>query len=302
MAECFTPYIVKHNGDEIPVPCNKCPNCVKRRISGWSFRLMEESRKSVTGHFITLTYDTDSVPITRNGFMGLKKRDLQLFFKRLRKAHAQSDNPLNAPIRYYACGEYGGRTNRPHYHIILFNARLELIQEAWSKDVKVQLTGKRGKPIKKWKMEKKYLGNVHYGFIAEASVGYTLKYMCKPGRIPMHNRDDRQPEFALMSKGLGASYLTDNMIEWHKSDINNRMYCNLADGKKIAMPRYFKNKIYDETERLLAGKHQLDKMLLQQAAAIRHYGLERYEQIKQNAKIAAYAKAQFDNQQNRNKV
>ncbi|QCS36950.1 replication initiation protein [Tortoise microvirus 32] len=180
MASCLTPYIVKHNGDEQPVPCGKCPACMKRRISGWSFRLMQEYKRCHSAHFITLTYDTKHVPITDKGFMALSKRDVQLFFKRLRKAHTKeqlSDNP----IKYYVAGEYGGRTNRPHYHIILFNAVLELIQPAWN------------------------LGSVHYGEVNEASVGYTLKYMCKPARIPLHANDDRQPEFSLMSKGLAAT-------------------------------------------------------------------------------------------------
>lgn len=36
------------------------------------------------------------------------------------------------------------------------------------------------------------------------------------------------------------------MVEWHKSDLCNRMYINVGDGKKAAMPRYFKDKIYSK--------------------------------------------------------
>lgn len=32
-------------------------------------------------------------------------------------------------------------------------------------------------------------------------------------------------------------------------DLDNRMYCALEEGKKIAMPRYYKDKIYDEHQR-----------------------------------------------------
>lgn len=190
--------------ESIAVPCGKCPQCVKRRVSGWSFRLMEESRVSSSCWFITLTYATTHVPITTNGFMALSKRDLQLFFKRLRKA-----NPGRG-LKYYAAGEYGGKTNRPHYHIILFNAALETIQPAW------------------------HLGQLHYGQVSEASVGYTLKYITKPSRIPMHQNDDRQPEFALMSKGLGASYLTYHTMWWHLDAraIWDRMYLTWRVEKK----------------------------------------------------------------------
>lgn len=112
--------------------------------------------------------------------MDLSKRDIQLFLKRLRKAH-ESHRGQMQPIKYYAVGEYGGITGRPHYHIILFNADIELIQDAWQN------------------------GQVHYGKVSGASVGYTLKYMTKPSRIPMHRNDDRTKEFSLMSKGLGKN-------------------------------------------------------------------------------------------------
>lgn len=198
MAECTSPYLVRNkvrtltnDQDTIPVPCGKCPNCINRRSSGWSFRLMEEDKKAVSSSFITLTYDSKFVPLTSNGFMGLRKRDLQLFFKRLRFAQDRYNKLYQAqgknvqPIKYYACGEYGGKTKRPHYHIILFNAKLELIQDAWI-DAK----------------SRTHLGQVHYGTVSGASVGYTLKYLQKRKRIPEHGRDDREKEFALMSKGL----------------------------------------------------------------------------------------------------
>lgn len=177
---CLTPFVVKDaNNCSVPVPCGKCPPCLARRVSGWSFRLMQERNHSLTANFITLTYDTKHVPITRNGFMSLSKRDLQLFFKRLRKISVRS-----VRIKYYAVGEYGGRSFRPHYHLILFNADIRLIQQAWSID---------GSPI----------GSVHYGNddgVCEKSVGYALKYMTKRARIPLHQNDDRLPEFSLMSK------------------------------------------------------------------------------------------------------
>lgn len=39
---------------------------------------------------------------------------LQKFFKRLRKKFGEG-------IRYFACGEYGSKNGRPHYHALLFN-------------------------------------------------------------------------------------------------------------------------------------------------------------------------------------
>lgn len=221
---CLTPFYVNTKTvKNVPVPCGKCPFCLKRRTSAWSFRLLQELKRSSSAHFITLTYDTKHVPIQPSGYMSLDKRDLQLFFKRLRKAHYVRQ--LSGSLRYYAVGEYGSHTMRPHYHMALFNSQLELIQPAWQK------------------------GNVHYGEVNVASIGYTLKYMCKPGKIPLHKNDDRVREFGVMSKGIGDNYVTAEMLAWHHADLTGRMYCNLKDGKKIAMPRYYKEKIYSEMER-----------------------------------------------------
>lgn len=239
MAACYNPYQLRDTSNGATfVPCGKCENCYARRVSAWSFRLMQEDKRAWSSFFITLTYDTKHVPLTKNGYMALSKRDVQLFYKRLRKLHYTTgvDAP---PIRYYTCGEYGGKTNRPHYHAIIFNASLELIEKAWTN------------------------GAVHYGELSAASVGYTLKYIAKPGRIPMHRNDDRIPEFALMSKGLGENYLTDAMIKWHRSAMNDRMYVNLKDGRKVSMARYYKQKIYTDEERKAVGIVSRARMLKQ---------------------------------------
>lgn len=61
------------------------------------------------------------------------------------------------------------------------------------------------------------------------------------------------------------------MQNWHKADLENRMYVNIDGGKKIAMPRYYKQKIYDETERKRAaffiGKNVVRKQLAEMRAA-----------------------------------
>lgn len=51
------------------------------------------------------------------------------------------------------------------------------------------------------------------------------------------------------------------MVQWHKNDLENRMYINVGDGKKAAMPRYFKEKIYNSTERVIVSVHQQQKII-----------------------------------------
>jgi hypothetical protein len=212
----------------MPFPCGKCPACIRRRVSGWAFRLNKQSEQSNSAHFVTLTYNDEHIKKTKNGFETLVKKDVQDFFKRLRKLTKQK-------ISYYAVGEYGDLGERPHYHIILFNANPKIVENAW-------------------KLNDITLGNVHFGDVGDASVGYTLKYISKDKKIPQFNGDDRQKEFALMSKGLGAGYLTENMVKWHtKGNIENKVYLPLKDGKKAAMPRYYKDKLYDKGQKFRIG-------------------------------------------------
>lgn len=259
----MTPFVVKKKltQDSVPVACGRCPACFARRVSAWSFRLMQEDKVSISSHFITLTYDTNNVPITNRGYMSLDFRDTQLFFKRLRKSPCNSDRK----IRYYLAGEYGGLTMRPHYHAIIYNSCLEAIQGAWG------------------------LGSVHYGTVEGASIGYCLKYMSKASRIPAHQNDDRIGEGSRVSKGIGLNYLSQSMVRWHLSDLNNRMYCNLEDGRKISMPRYYKQKIYTDVQKSQVAFHVGQEQAKKQAKAAQQGG-ENYEANKAKAIGAAFLK------------
>lgn len=248
--------------ETIPVPCGKCPACVARRVSSWSFRLMEETKISSSAHFLTLTYSTSTVPISPRGFMSCRKRDVQLFLKRLRKA-----NP-GVKLKYFCAAEYGGKTQRPHYHMLLFNADINTIDPAWN------------------------LGTIHYGQVSPASAGYTLKYMSKGQTVPTHKNDDRVPEFRLMSKRLGASYLSDNMVKWHKADLDNRMYCNLSGGQKISMPRYYKDKLYSEQERKRVAFFARIKMIADQNQREARGGILYFRNLSE-AHLAAFRRMRF---------
>lgn len=73
-------------------------------------RCMHEASLYDENSFVTLTYDGNHVPEDYS----LRKRDVQLFLKRLRKKKHEG-------IRYFGAGEYGETSGRPHYHLCLFN-------------------------------------------------------------------------------------------------------------------------------------------------------------------------------------
>jgi len=224
---CITPMYRREY--DVNVPCGRCPVCVKKRVSSWSVRLLKEAEVSTSALFVTLTYSTDHVPITKNGWMALDKTHLQSFFKRLRYYEK------GANIKYYAVGEYGTKTHRPHYHCILYNAGIEAVCKAWTQ------------------------GSVHVGQLTAASAGYTLKYISKEKKTSKPN-DDRPPIFNVMSKGLGRCYTEDlRNRKWHIASLADRYYIPAGNGVKAAMPRYFRERLYN-SEQFGYLKGELQKM------------------------------------------
>lgn len=143
---CIHPLYLPKTG--LTVPCGHCNFCLSNRRADWSFRLFQETKVSQSAHFLTLTYDDSTVPVGDDCY-SLCKRDLQLFTKKLRKENGSK-------LRYYAVGEYGTKTNRPHYHSIMFNLQprtVEALPNIWN------------------------LGMVHVGDVNEASIHYVTKYV-----------------------------------------------------------------------------------------------------------------------------
>ena len=288
---CLKPITLhRDTPDEQIVPCGKCPDCLAAKVAGWSFRLTQEEKKSSSAYFITLTYgdDNDTAPLSKNGFMEIRKRDLQLFFKRLRRLQERDPGSIrqgndgrftyisnDKPIKYFAVGEYGTRRQRPHYHVILFNANIKLIAKAWQQP--------DGKPI----------GSIYYGDVNGASIGYTLKYISNKPFKKKHKNDDRQKNFQLQSTGLGKNYLTPQMVQWHLSDLENRSYCQLADGRKVNLPRYYRDKIYEQSLKDIVRDAQLSRIERETLKAMQEQGDLYWHNKDQKAK-ERFRKAQLD--------
>jgi len=241
MARCLQPFQLKET--KIDLPCGKCLHCTQRRASGWGFRLMQEAKQTTDNYFITLTYNDTNIKRTPNGFMTLNKTDCQSWFKRIRKSL-----PKDIKFKYYLAGEYGEKHYRPHYHIILLGLPLTYLlspTDAYhaKNRPEMYLKGSYEFTIESWKF-----GHITIGNVEDASAMYTLKYISKKKRVGKHFRDDRQSEFSLMSKRIGANYINDKTKRWHKADKVKRLYVPIKGGHKIPMPRYYKQKLYSESE------------------------------------------------------
>lgn len=270
----------------INVPCGRCPPCLKKRRNHWSFRLYEELKISKTAYFITLTYEDKYLPLHPSGFYTLNKADVQKFIKRLRKAQNKIDKDFSSgysrsirnfrlsgkngsetrrstslkvrqKLRYYACGEYGEETDRPHYHIILFNLHPEL----------------KDKIPEIWSINGKSLGHVHVGTANVKTIAYTTKYVLKQSTI---KKEGRLSPFSLMSRkpAIGYSYVENNK-SYHQNLL--KMTVRSASGKEQSMPRHFKQEIFTKDQIKVISKRDLkvsDKEKLMLEEKLRKKGVD----------------------------
>lgn len=206
------------------VPCGRCAACLSNRRQEWTIRMSYELKEAKNADFITLTYTDENVPRNRCGAPVLNKPDVQKFLKRLR--HHEKGNK----IKYFICAEYGEQTFRPHYHAIIFNL------------------SKKGDELLKHLLEVWNKGLVHLGEVTPASIKYVTGYIVQQQKSTSHDGGELYVRpFALMSKGLGLSYVQKHK-DWHKADLS-RNYVVMEEGKKARLPRYFKEKIYSKAER-----------------------------------------------------
>lgn len=199
------------------VPCGKCAFCLTNRRAQWMFRIHHEMRvQEHPGWFLTLTYDEKHVP---RGTAGLTLRfyDVQLFIKRIRKAKYY--------VKYICVGEYGSETCRPHYHLLIWTDCPALVLQ------------------KEWKSSKdnSLFGTIHFGRLNMQSAMYTLKYIIQPKQ---KREDEKEPTRAQFSRGIGLGYLTTQVYDYHTMDYDNPEMFSYIDGRKVALPRYYKTKIF----------------------------------------------------------
>ena len=217
----------------VEVPCGKCVNCINRKAAQWGFRLMQEVKRSTSACFLTFTYDDQNLKFSENGYPTLYKKDYQDFVKRLRKKHTTSNKENR--IKYYAVGEYGDDTHRPHYHAIMFNLPKNYITNiAPLNDV--------------WQN-----GFIHFGNVKAESIRYVTGYMNKEATDYTYGiNDDRAKQFSIMSKNIGDNWLTPAMIDYYRS--RKSITIVKENGELMSMPRYYKQKIFNQLELNIINK------------------------------------------------
>jgi hypothetical protein len=193
MKRCLNPYAP---AEQVGVffGCGKCLPCKLQRRAEWSLRMLHEYTMSEHTCFITLTYDDRHLMrsaslITHAGT--LSKHHFQTFMKRLRRRMTRDGLP--GKVRFYACGEYGDLTLRPHYHAILFGVSVQYlkprINEIWHHGTRNDVS-----------------------VVTEGRIQYVAGYIDKKlfGEKGERAYRDVEPPFQLCSLGLGVSFALAN--------------------------------------------------------------------------------------------
>lgn len=222
--------------DKQKVPCGTCAGCRAEQARQWSVRIMHECQIRDHAWFLTLTYRDEEIP----QYGSLYPEDLREFFKAVRR-----DYPAGQ-VRYYACGEYGDRTQRPHYHAVLFG--VDFLD-------RVVLRNDGGSTVWRSSTLERYWphGLSEFGSVTPASAAYVAGYVRKKVTKKMdpdaYERVDAdtgelvqvEPEFSRMSlkPAIGRKWL-----EKYWQDVYPRDFV-VVDGYEAKPPRYY-DKVMDD--------------------------------------------------------
>ncbi|WNK12815.1 MAG: replication initiator protein [Microvirus sp.] len=219
------------------VPCGVCQSCRVARSRDWAIRCMHESQMHPVNTFATLTFSDEHLPKNYS----VDVRDVQLFMKRLRKK-------FSSKIRFLACGEYGDKFLRPHYHLLLFN-HIFTDQQFYKHTPQGDRLYTSEDLDTLWPFGQAILGDLTY-----QSAAYCARYVMK--KITGDRADEHyvrlhpitntlhvvKPEFQVSSTnpGLGSTWFDKFKDDAFPSDFL------IVDGKKHPVPKYYLKKLQQE--------------------------------------------------------
>lgn len=214
----------------IEIPCNQCIGCRLERSRQWAVRCMHESQLHEENSFITLTFDDKHLDPDGS----LQKVDFQKFMKRLRKNS-------NQKIRYFHCGEYGERNQRPHHHAILFGIDFPDKQLFSGTDAEHLLYTSEFL-TNTWGM-----GLCTIGAVTFDSAAYVARYIMKKQTgeqgVKEYEEKNRIPPYVTMSRKPGIAYDFYNKF---REDFYPDDYVTIRRDLKCLPPKFYDLKLEND--------------------------------------------------------
>lgn len=212
----------------LTLPCGRCIGCRLERSRQWAIRCMHEASLHEHNAFVTLTYNDEhlaTLPGADEGHPSLYPSHFTNFMKRLRHSRGPG-------VRFFHCGEYGDKTNRPHHHALLFNC-------SFPDKLPTTLPGNTNYRTyisadltQLWGHGHTYLSDVTF-----ESASYVARYSLK--KVYGEGADDwymgRRPEYLTMSRRPGIA--TDYFNKFYR-EIYMRDSC-ILNGREVKPPKFY---------------------------------------------------------------
>lgn len=268
----------------VEVPCGRCIGCRLDYSRQWAVRCMHESTLHDCNSFVTLTYRNEDLPYDHS----VHKEHLQKFFKRFRKKFG------NNSLRYFACGEYGDKSGRPHYHAILFG--VDFSSDRYLYSIRNGHSLYRSAVLEDlWPFGHSLIGDVTF-----ESCAYVARYVMKKRK----GKDDEvdpatgktnaeyyeaviedtgeivqlEPEFCLMSRrpGIGRGW-----IDKYQSDTDKDFIT--LNGNKMSLPKYYDSVLEAANEDAMFERKKLRR---KRANAVKEDNTQERLSVKEKVKLA----------------
>nr|APC94130.1 putative replication protein VP4 [uncultured marine virus] len=249
-------------GQFFNVPCGQCIGCRLDYSISWAIRCLHEASLHDANSFITLTYNPLEMP--RDG--SLNKKHFQDFIKRLRKSLEPNT------IRYYHCGEYGPKYERPHYHALIFGHDFP-DKTFWKPGPKGHKLYRSETLEQLWPQGFSLIGEV-----TSESAAYCARYSMKKIRgkalqiidpdtalKPYERLDENtgeilqlQPEYSTMSTNPGIGR---NWYETFKDDVFPDDFV-IYKGRRTKTPQYYRRLLEKESPELAERLRKIRQLAL----------------------------------------
>lgn len=217
----------------VPVKCGKCMECRKAISREWQIRLQEEIKHDTTGQFVTLTFNEEELWKIQQE-LGEKADSNEIctyairrFLERWRKKYKKS-------VKHWLITELGhSSTERIHAHGLLF------------------ATSSNEDIASLWKYGIVWTGS----YVNTRTINYIVKYVTK-----LDNDHAGFQGKIHCSPGIGKKYNQSFNAQQngYKEEKTDETY-KLSNGSKVALPVYYRNKIYTEEEREKLWIEKIDK-------------------------------------------
>ena len=204
----------------IPAACGNCIECRQAKAREWQVRLNEELRENPNAYFMTMTFsDKTLLAFQSDNANEVASKAVELFRKRWYKK-------FKKPLRHWLITELGHGAKKPGYKS---TERIHLHGFIWTTKTKEEIE-------RVWQ----------YGWIdtgecvSEKSISYCVKYVSKMD--PAH--EGYKPKI-FASKGLGKNWI----YRYDAKVAKKTGYYRTPAGYKLALPIYYRNKLFTARER-----------------------------------------------------